>query len=377
MHITSPQRNLGSQGVNPGSLSKSPNALKQESADQKKATSTISNIFLSAAAALGGRLFTGAVKLLRGSSRSFGEFIMQLGSTMLKQLKEMAKSPSSSTPTSKSNLLQGAKAFVEAGHETQTIITDALKVHQEKQTQLLKELQEKYPQKFPSDSSVNASKTPSSKPTGPLYKGPARTAEHDARANDKTIFQDIIKTSFGDPKKAEGAVNFLARKLDGFIDSKIEEAVGNNSAVGDGNTVNEIAQEACSQNRIAPSDDNMKALSNIIERRINVLQKQKDSMVQKLLAQLTKLPVAPGLPPVPTDKIQVPNPTTDPISEKGRVVQNALRALNQMDKKESDSILEKLYNKHSEPLNNKTDAKTVELIGKEYDEQQLVKEFDS
>jgi hypothetical protein len=48
-----------------------------------------------------------------------------------------------------------------------------------------------------------------------------------------------------------------------------------------------------------------------------------------------------------------------------------------MDKKESDSILEKLYNKHSEPLNNKTDAKTVELIGKEYDEQQLVKEFDS
>jgi hypothetical protein len=100
-------------------------------------------------------------------------------------------------------------------------------------------------------------------------------------------------------------------------------------------------------------------------------------MVQKLLTQLTKLPVAPGLPPAPTDKIQVPNPTTDPISEKGRVVQNALRALNQMDKKESDSILEKLYNKHSEPLNNKTDAKTVELIGKEYDEQQLVKEFDS
>jgi len=119
---------------------------------------------------------------------------------------------------------------------------------------------------------------------------------------------------------------------------------------------------------------------------------------QKLLEQLKKLPVAPGLPEVPTHEIKVQkdtnadpttadpttadpttaDPTTaDPISEKGRVVKNVLSALQKMPQEESNSVLDRLYNKNFVSLNNKTDAKTAELIGKEYDELQLVKEFDT
>ncbi len=369
MHITSPPGNPELSGAS--GLPSSKTSTEKRVADQKKATSTIFNIFLSAAAAIGGHLFTSAVTLLRGSSHVLGKFMVALGSTMLKQLKAMVETNSkSSTPHSNSNILQNAKAYVVAGAQTKETIGEILKAHQENQEKLLEKFKRQYPTKYPSG---KTSKTPSSEPTTPP-KGLARAAEDYKRENDTTIFQNIINQSFDDPKKAEGAVNFLAKKLDEFIDSTIKEAVEKNPAIDASKTANEIAQAACSQNRIDPSENNIKELSTIIARRINVRQNQQDSMVQELLLSkiksLAKLPVAPGLPAVPTHEIKVSNRTTDPTSRKDRVVQNAFNALKKMyaeNEKEYNSRLDKLYETFSEPLSNKTDAKTIELIGKEYD----------
>ena len=92
----------------------------------------------------------------------------------------------------------------------------------------------------------------------------------------------------------------------------------------------------------------------------------------KGLARADKLK---NFPPVPNHEIKIQkDTTTDLSSKKEKVVQDVFSELKKMHTEEEyNSILDKLYNKHSEPLNQKTDAKTVELIGKEYDEQQLVK----
>lgn len=318
-----------------------------------------------------------------GAVGSFGNFLVQaikfgseIGLNVLKELSKVAAKMAQGFIRSNPNtdLLKNAKAFFRAGKNSSK---DSKKTSRA----TIRNIEGKTPKNFPLDSSVKVPKTPSSEPADPIYKGDAKTEEDDERANDTTIFRDIIKTPFRDPKKAEGAVNFLAGQLDEFIDSTIEGAVEQNPAINASKTANKIALNVIEKypQILAPSPENIKALSPIIERRMNVLQKQQDSMVQKLLAQLTKLPLAPGLPPVPTHEIRVEpkETTTDLSSKKESVVKNVFSELQQMPKEQSDSILEKLYNKHLVPLNQKTDAKTIELIGKEYDEQQLVKEFDS
>ena len=238
MGISSTQPNVASQGVPSGSPSTSNKAPQQEAVASKS-----SSAFLSAAAALGGRLVTGAVTLFRGSSHVLGALMVALGNTLFKQLKKQLKEQTKANDNSSPPMdpLKDAKACVVAGAQTKETLQAIQQKYQEKKNELLKEFQKKYPQKLLPDSSHQTLKPSSSAPADPIYKGAAKTPEDDARANDTTIFQNIINQSFDDPKKAERAVNFLAKKLDKFIDSTIKGAVEKNPAIDASKTANEIA----------------------------------------------------------------------------------------------------------------------------------------
>ena len=223
-------------------------------------------------------------------------------------------------------------------------------------------------EKTPPNSSGKVTET-SRNPTDPFYKGPARTEE-----DYKTSFKNIIERC--SHTEDTNRVNYLAGALDRVINFKINRAVKNNPAIDASKNAEEIAETVLRACMLAPSHENIKELSPIIKERITVLKEKQESMVQKRLLSrlksLEKLPVAPGLPKAPTHEIRVEpkDTTTDPTSRKGRVVQNAFNALKEMhaeNEKEYNFRLDKLYETFSEHLSNKTDAKTVELIGKEYD----------
>jgi len=365
MNIPSSPQNPGLSGGN--GTPPSSDATKQKAADQTEANSIISNIFLSAAAALGVHLVTGPVKLLRGSSLIFGKLIMQLGSTMWEQLKKMAKSPSSSPSQQGNDPLQSATSL-----QPQSLKTP---------DQILKTGKEEgQPEILPfSNSSVNASKTRSS---DPLYKGPARTEE-----DYKTSFKNIIERC--SHTEDTNRVNYLAGALDRVINFKINRAVKNNPAIDASKNAEKIAITVLNACRLAPSPENIQELSPIIKERITVLKEKQESMVQKRLlsrlasleqrlASLEQIPAGPDLPAVPdltaasdltavpTHEIKVSNRTTDPTSKKDRVVKNVFNEWKK--EQEYNSKLERLYKKFSEPLSNKTDDTIIKLIGKEYDE---------